>query len=162
MTADYLYIIAEIAVALIGFSGVVTVLGHRGKGQWQTAEKVRLQAMVEPSIIALFGALLPATLGMVIEAGDGLWRLCNSLVLLMHLSAFTAYMFRSRNAETFVSQKLMAGIAVIVFLVQGASAINLISQHEFALALGLLLGLTVAIFNFCLLLFHIIQADPGS
>lgn len=53
MTEDYLFTIAEIAVALIGFSGVVAVLGHRGKGSWQPAERVRLLALTEPSIIAL-------------------------------------------------------------------------------------------------------------
>ena len=36
---NVLFTISEIAVALIGFSGVVTVLGHCGQGDWQAAEK---------------------------------------------------------------------------------------------------------------------------
>jgi hypothetical protein len=42
MTEEYLFTFAEIAVALIGFSGVVTILGHRERGEWQKAEKIRL------------------------------------------------------------------------------------------------------------------------
>lgn len=162
MIEELLFTIAEIAVALIGFSGVVTVLGHRGQGNWQAAEKVRLQAMVEPSIIALFGALSPATLGLILESGDSLWRLSNALVLAMHLVGFTAYTLRARHAETLLSQKLMASLAVLVFLVQASSLFNLMPYHQFALVLGLLLGLMVAVFNFCLLLFHIIHAGDEA
>lgn len=162
MTEDFLFTLAEIAVALIGFSGVVTVLGHRGKGQWQKAEKVRLQALVEPSIVALVGALLPSTLSLVMDSNDLLWRVCNLIVLTMHIAAFTAYARRSGGTDTLISQKIMAGIAVIVFIIIGLSILGVIAQHQFTFALGLLLGIAVAIFNFSLLLFHLIEADDNT
>lgn len=162
MTEDYLFTFAEIAVALIGFSGVVTILGHRGKGEWQKAEKVRLQALVEPSIVVLAGALMPSTLSLVMENNDLLWRLCNLIVLVMHLAAFTAYIRRSGNTDTLLSQKIMAGVAVAVFVTLGLSVLGVMSQHQFTFALGLLLGIAVAIFNFSLLLFHIIQARDDA
>ena len=162
MTEEFLFTFAEIAVALIGFSGVVTILGHRGSGEWQKAEKVRLQALVEPSIVALAGALLPSTLSLVLDNDDLLWRICNFLVLVMHVMAFTAYIRRSKGTDTLLSQKLMAGIAFIVFIALGLSALGVISQHHFTFALGLILGIAVAIFNFSLLLFHIIQAKDNA
>ncbi len=118
--------------------------------------------MVEPSIIALFDALSPATLGLILESEDSLWRLCNAVVLAMHLVGFTAYTLIARYAETLLSQKLMAGFAILVFLIQASSLLNLMPHHQFALVLGLLLGLLVAIFNFCLLLFHIIHTGDGA
>lgn len=162
MTEEFLFTFAEIAVALIGFSGVVTILGHRGKGEWQKAEKVRLQALVEPSIVALAGALLPSTLSLIMENNDIFWRLCNLMVLVMHLTAFIAYIRRSGSTETLLSQKIVAGVAVVVFVILGLSVLGTISQHQFTFALGLLLGIVVAIFNFSLLLFHIIQAGDDA
>jgi len=155
MTDDYLFTIAEIAVALIGFSGVVAVLGHRGKGSWQPAERVRLLALTEPSMIALTGALLPATLQLLLSGDETIWRVSNLVVLVLHLIAFGAYIKRSRNTKTLLSQKLMASLAVLVFLGLGASTLNLWPYHEFTFALGLLLGIAVAVFNFSLLLFHV-------
>ncbi len=162
MTEEFLFTFAEIAVALIGFSGVVTVLGHRGQGKWQRAEKIRLQALVEPSIISLVGALLPSTFGLVITDDDLLWRLVNLLVLAMHTAAFTAYIQRSKSTQTILSQKIMAGIAVFVFLLLGLSVVGFNTQHQFTFALGMLLGIAVGIFNFTLLLFHIIQAKDDA
>jgi hypothetical protein len=162
MTEEYLFTFAEIAVALIGFSGVVTILGHRERGEWQKAEKIRLQALVEPSIVALAGALLPPTLSLVMENTDMLWRLCNLIVLVMHLAGFTAYIRRSRNTDILLSQKIMIGVAILVFVTLGLSVLGVISQHQFTFALGLLLGIAVAIFNFSLLLFHIIQTRDDA
>lgn len=155
MTDDFLFTIAEIAVALIGFSGVVAVLGHRGKGSWQPAERVRLLALTEPSIIALTGALLPATLQLALLGDEIVWRVSNLIVLLLHLLSFGAYIRRSRNTKTRLSQKLMASLAVVVFLGLASSALNIIQYHEFTFTLGLLLGIAVAVFNFSLLLFHV-------
>jgi len=162
ITEEFLFTFADIAVALIGFSGVVTVLGHRGKGAWQKAEKVRLQALVEPSIISLVGALLPSTLSLIMDNNEILWRICNLLVLVMHGVSFTAYIRRSKNTDTLLSQKIMAGIAVVVFAVLGLSVLGVNSYHEFTFALGLSLGIAVGIFNFTLLLFHIIQAKDDA
>lgn len=162
MTEEFLFTFADIAVALIGFSGVVTILGHRGKGEWQKGEKVRLQALVEPSIVALVGALLPSTLSLVMENNDILWRLCNLIVLVMHLTAFTAYIRRSDNTATLPSQKIMVVIAVVVFVILGLSVLGVFPQHQFSFALGLLLGIAVAIFNFSSLLFDTIQARDNA
>lgn len=162
MTEEFLFTFADIAVALIGFSGVVTILGHRGKGEWQQAEKVRLQALVEPSIVALVGALLPSTLSLVMENTDILWRLCNLIVLVMHIAAFTAYMRRSGNINTLPSQKFMVGVAVVVFVILGLSVLGVFSHHQFSFALGLALGIAVAIFNFSSLLFDIILSKDNA
>lgn len=159
MTEDFLFTIAEIAVALIGFSGIVTVLGRRAKGDWKTEEKVRLLALTEPSAIALAGSLFAAALLIVLPNEDLLWRISNGTVLTMHLIAFTAYMKRSKHAEKLLSQKLMAVLAVFIFIALASSLLNVNPYHEFTFALGLLLGIAVGVFNFSLLLFRV---DPDN
>ena len=56
---------AGVAVALIGFSGVVMALGRRGAGDWSQAELLQLRTLVEPSIITLIAAFVPITLALV-------------------------------------------------------------------------------------------------
>jgi len=51
------YTMAEIAIALIGFSGVVTALGPRREGRWTPSERLRLRTPVEPSAFSLVGAV---------------------------------------------------------------------------------------------------------
>ena len=58
---EFLTAIAEIAIGLIGFSGIVTVLGQRAQGTWSAEDFLQLRTQVEPSVVALFGSLLPGT-----------------------------------------------------------------------------------------------------
>jgi hypothetical protein len=44
--------IAEIAVALAGFSGVVVVFGSRSQGQWRAGDRLRLSFLLEASLTA--------------------------------------------------------------------------------------------------------------
>lgn len=155
MTEDFLFTIAEIAVALIGFSGIVTVLGRRGKGEWQAEERVRLLALTEPSAVALAGALFAVSLPMILLDSETNLRVSNAVVLGLHSAAFTAYLVRSRNIDQLLSQKILALIAVFVFIVLATSVVNVNPYHEYSLALGLLLGIAVGVFNFLLLLFHV-------
>ncbi|MFK7865494.1 MAG: hypothetical protein AB8B95_14860 [Pseudohongiellaceae bacterium] len=161
MTEDYLFTIAEIAVALIGFSGIVTVLGRRAKGDWKHEERVRLLALTEPSAIALSGSLLAATLLIVLPNDNLLWRISNGAVLALHLLAFTAYVKRSKNVEQLLSQKLMTVVAVLIFIALAGSVLNVNPYHEMTFALGVLLGIAVGVFNFTLLLFRIDSANDN-
>lgn len=51
--------IAEISVALAGFSGVVAVVGRRSGGRWRSGELLRFWQMLEVSLTALVFSLLP-------------------------------------------------------------------------------------------------------
>lgn len=159
MTEDFLLTIAEVAVALIGFSGIVTVLGRRGKGEWQAEERVRLLALTEPSAVALAGALFAATLPMILTDADTIWRTSNAAVFAFHSVAFAAYIKRSRGLDQLLSQKILALIAIVILLILAASVIDIHPYHEYSLALGLLLGIAVGVFNFLLLLFHVDHSD---
>ena len=55
--------IAEIAVAIAGFSGVATALGHRSDGQfWSHGQRARFIDLITHSGIALFASLIPLVL----------------------------------------------------------------------------------------------------
>ena len=55
---DTLIGIAELAIALAGFSGVVVVFGSRHDGSWHPGDKLRLGFLIESSLTAAGFALL--------------------------------------------------------------------------------------------------------
>jgi hypothetical protein len=57
--AGILQLIAEVAVALAGFSGVVVALGRRSGGAWASSDKTRLRTMLDLSFLAAFLAIMP-------------------------------------------------------------------------------------------------------
>src|SRR5215831_4095097 len=65
--------IGEIAVALVGFSGVVAVLGQRGRGDWSSEELLQLRTLVEPGLVAVFGSLLPGIAHLAFESDAIAW-----------------------------------------------------------------------------------------
>jgi hypothetical protein len=62
-TTEILIGIAEIAVALAGFSGVVVVFGSRNAGAWHPGDRLRLSFLIESSLTAAGFSLL-ALLGL--------------------------------------------------------------------------------------------------
>jgi len=57
--AGILQLIAEVAVALAGFSGVVVALGRRSGGAWKSSDKTRLRTMLDLSFLAALLAIVP-------------------------------------------------------------------------------------------------------
>ena len=54
-----LELIAELAVALLGFSGVVAVLGRRASGEWSAVDSQRFSGMITQSVTVLAMTLIP-------------------------------------------------------------------------------------------------------
>ena len=50
--------VAELAVALAGFSGVVVVFGSRNEGGWKPGDRLRLEFLIESSFTAAGFAIL--------------------------------------------------------------------------------------------------------
>lgn len=155
MPEELLFSISEMALALIGFSGVVTVLGHRKDNSWSAEELLQLRTLVEPAASAMFGAFLPSILGLVISSDETLWRVCNGLLLIIIFLPFCAFWYRAKRADILVSHKSMSVVTVLVIGAMSLSALGIIELLEFTFLLGLILCLLVGVHNFALLLFKI-------
>jgi len=72
---DYgtLELIAELAVAVLGFSGVVVVLGQRSTDEWSELERIRFRGMITTASIVLALSLLPAPLVSAEMEGSRIW-----------------------------------------------------------------------------------------
>lgn len=150
---EVLQTISEVAIALVGFSGVVAVLGHRGRGRWSDAEIVQLRTLVEPGIVVLFASFLPAMLVILLASEEVAWRISNGLLATGQLVNVVAFLARSKETGT---TRVHQGLVVITFIVMGAhflTAFGVISNYKLVFILGLVLGLIVSTYNFLLLLF---------
>lgn len=57
--SDILQTLAEVGVALAGFTGVVFVLGRRAVGEWSPVERLWFHILLSSSVQVVFFAILP-------------------------------------------------------------------------------------------------------
>jgi hypothetical protein len=156
---DALTTIAEVAVGLAGFSGVVVVLG-RQPGQFSRVEAGRLVVLLLSSFGALFFALMPFALFPLGLNPAAVWRTAGGLVAvfaLSHLAISYAELLRVRREAPEIYNRSVAGthftILVVVLLLQ---LVGVAKGGDLALSLyifGLLGLLAVAAFQFVRILF---------
>lgn len=79
---DILLTMAEVAIALAGFAGVVTAFQRRGSGSWPPGSLIRFLSMVENSLGAFAFSLIPLAFltGDVPERTT--WATCSVLLAL--------------------------------------------------------------------------------
>lgn len=153
LSEEVLMGIAAVAIALIGFSGVVTALGRRRKGAWSQSESIQLFALVVPSIVALTSAFVPVALALITENIDIIWKISNGACFLGHLMG-VAQFIRNGSADSILfSHKVGLTMTFLVMAAMLGSTLGLGSWPELTFLLGLLLGIGVSVHNFYLLLF---------
>ena len=153
LSEDVLMGVTGVAIALIGFSGVVTVLGRRGSGKWSRSETLQLTTLVNPCIVTLYAAFVPIGLGLITENTEIVWRGSNFAVFIGHVLGFTAFLRRGSTDTVLFIQKAWSAVTVIVLLGTLGSSLGLLPWHQFTFLLGLVLGIGVSLQNFYLLLF---------
>ena len=144
--------IAELCLALIGFSGVVSVFGRRNEGRWTADEILQLRTLVEPAIAALAGCFVPILLVSFFDDRESLWRASNACLIVIHMVAFVLFWVRAK-ADAMTSQKIFSAIFLGIVMIQILSVAAIVDIHVVAFLLGLLIGVAVSIHNFYLLLF---------
>jgi len=85
--ADALSTLAEVAIAIAGFSGIVSVFGRRSSGHWSPAERARLIGLLVMSFTAVFFSVVPFVLLSIPVSESTCWR---SLSLLLAASRFVS------------------------------------------------------------------------
>jgi hypothetical protein len=75
-----LFTLAEIAIALAGFSGIVAAFRISEAKAWSSTERRILWLLISDSFIVLFFSLLPLPLSLWNWSDAALWGLCNALL----------------------------------------------------------------------------------
>ena len=129
--------IAEIAVALAGFTGVVVAFGSRDQGAWHPGDKLRLGFLLESSLTAAGFSLL-ALLVLASTGDEGLtWGLLSALwAAFMVGSLWFSSRRISENAETHgdvdnVANRITATIFGALVVVQIVNVVLWREWHPF-------------------------------
>ena len=154
-----LYTLAQIAVALTGFTGIVAVLGHRNQGSWSPGERLQLRTLVETSLTVLFASLAPVLLFIVFKSEPVAWRGANAVLGLLHLSNLAAFLWRARNAKATTSQKSLLGLGVATITAHFLAVLAVLPWVVPIFILGLIQQILIAALNFVLLLFPLEESS---
>ena len=151
---DLLYTLAEIAIAVAGFSGIVTALSSRnGRSAEQSALDFQiLQGVLMASLLVVGFSVLP---GALVHMGSGVraaWRVSSSIFFLVAGAYFmwttprhvASYM--SADLPVPWSLKFHIVLTGTVLLALAASAMSFLPQH--AHIAGLLVYLYMAAYSF--------------
>jgi len=137
--AEILQTIAEISIALTGFTGVVAFFGDRGRGTWSSADLWRFSNLLHLSISTLLFSFTPILLVKLGVDVAGAWRLSSALMA-AHFAFVTVQVGRSFRALPENDRPeivpliagLLFGSQAIVFLLLVASAAGVVYSGESA------------------------------
>jgi hypothetical protein len=80
MNEGVLYALAEVAVALAGFSGLVVVFRFQGVRRWSPMELRMLWLLIGDSFLVLLFSLLPVPLSLFGWSASLIWSVCPALL----------------------------------------------------------------------------------
>ena len=154
-TQSILTVVAEVSIALAGFTGVVAVLGNRRNHDWSPEERLQLRTLVETSLTALFASFAPSVLYLALTSEPAVWRSANLFLGMLHLANLVAFPRRATDARPTASQKGLLVVGVAMILAHFLAAGGLIPWCVLIFVVGLLQQIFIAALNFVLMLFPV-------
>jgi hypothetical protein len=91
--------LAEVGIAIAGFSGIVVALQHRSGG-WPEIDKFRFNLLLQVSLVGVFSSLIPILLHLVNPAKTFVWAWSSGLWLAYFLIAVVYRAPRTRRVLT--------------------------------------------------------------
>jgi hypothetical protein len=159
MNESVLYTLAEVAVTLAGFSGLVVVFRLRGTEAWTPTELRIFWLLIGDSFLVVIFALLPIPLALAGWSPDALWGLCNALLGSMFI-VVDMLVFQGERRDRATRQHvtvpvitplliIMSIVAFVMGLALWLSALNLIvGRGQAVYVLGLILMIAFAALEF--------------
>ena len=152
--------VSELAVALAGFSGIVTVLSDRKSTPWGQSDWFRLKALLVWSLGVAFLALVPSGLSAMPEV-TAPWRVAHGIFAVFHGSCLAWYFWADHQRPPSSKPAFPAGLnritlplAILLFLTEIAVAGGYFAGSGAVLYLLVLVWfLFMAAITFSLLLF---------
>ncbi len=147
---DILTTMAEIAIALAGFSGIVAVLGRHASGSWSEEDRLRLGILLQTSFGAVCWSLAPLLLFSA-EASPQLTWLLTSGGYAAYLTGSMAYrVYRVRAVARahpeipidrgYAALMFFGGFAVVALAVANAWSLQTLWPHAVCVLFSLIVG----------------------
>ena len=162
MDSEPLGVIAEIAVAITGFTAIAAVLGRRGGGDWSPSERLQFRLLIRTSLMALFASFVPELVGELTANEHVIWR-SSCAVLGWAMLADVAWFLSHRGAGIITQgQRVLAVVAFVVVASLLGSSAGFLDAARLVFLVGLIFLLAVALYNFVLLLVTGTQSESDS
>lgn len=151
-----LHTIAQVAITLVGFTGIVIAFGERARDNWTAEDKLRLYTMLYPTITAFFCSFVPIVLVYFSSSIETTWRLSNAVLGLAHGINLAGFLLGAKGNNITMGQKLNAISGGSIVLAHFLASSAVVPWQQAIFIFGLLQQLYVGIHNFMLLF------RPGS
>ena len=153
-SSNTLTVIASIAVAIAGFSGVVVSLTGRTAGSFSAVERLNLRILLQVSAFALLFSLLPLILHRALEPASA-WRVSMLMYGFVHIADAGFFVLKTQRVSARSRLQRLAptigfGIAVAQIALGFFGSISLV---EVAYLLVLVWHLAIAGMGFVNLIF---------
>ena len=109
---DILVLVAELAVAIAGFSSVVVALGRRPVADWSRGEQRNLRILLQVSGIAILFSLFPLILQRAIDT-PVFWNIALSVYGFAHAVDVSTFLFRPVPGESQIPPAIGFGLALL-------------------------------------------------
>lgn len=149
---EILHTLAEIAIALVGFTGIVVALNHT-RGGWSEKQLIQFSALIGPSMTALVCCFVPALLAYFISDIESNWRASNFILGSLHLVniiPFFVMVQRSKTNPATRSQKINSVIGSLTIIAHYVAALGLTPYLEAIFVFGVMQQLSIGLLNFVL------------
>lgn len=121
--ASYLYTLAQLAVGIVGFSGIIIVLLQRFGSEMSKLQRLRARILIEAGLTAAGGAMLPPLIALSGLPHSTVWQISSAIAAPILLLWAVFYPFR-RRAVTHtpipidvwigVSGRFLTGLGVLI------------------------------------------------
>jgi len=150
---DYLNLVAELAVAFAGFTGIVAAFRFRGTSL-NAAEMGNFSTMLRASISALFLSLLPYLLHQFINNSDVAWRGAAAAVFIVMAINISRSIKTGSVNYTPIGRYVLFPMGVLAALLNLLAVFDLLKASDMVI-LAISFQLIISAYNFATL---IIQA----
>ena len=133
--AGILQLLAELAVAVLGFSGVVAVLGRRSSGEWTLVDRVRFFTMVRLTVSVLIFALLPFPLHSAGLTGETIWGWCSGIAALIVVLNLIVAFIDNAFARSVLTEPGTSRLAIAYIFISAPTAAALFAMNATGIGL---------------------------
>jgi hypothetical protein len=122
---EALGVVAQVAVTLAGFAGIVVVFRPDAVHQWSALDKFRLRLLLSNSALPLGYSLFGMLLLTIDQPPSAIWRWCSGVALATQF----AFYFSVRGAARVISSaELRSGTRFLYYSVSALALIGMILQ----------------------------------
>ena len=132
---EALDVVAQVAVTLAGFAGIVVVFRPEALHQWSTLDRFRLRLLLTNSALPLVFALFAMLLLSLDPPPAAIWRWCSGFSLVIDLTFLISGRGLARSVSVAdlnaMTKLIYYSVSVVALLALSLQVINLVRWNQF-------------------------------